>query len=56
MSERGAFWMGRPVDEMSREELLEIVYHLGRELDDLRGRSIKMHDFYRELIAQARKR
>lgn len=26
------YWMGRPVTELSREELLEVVDHMAREL------------------------
>ena len=30
-------WMGRPMDELTREELLEVVEWCGREIERLRG-------------------
>jgi hypothetical protein len=30
-------WMGRPMDELTREELLEVVEWCGREIKSLRG-------------------
>lgn len=30
-------WMGRPMDELTREELLEVVEWCGRDIERLRG-------------------
>ena len=30
-------WMGRPMDELTREELLDVAEWCGREIDYLRG-------------------
>jgi hypothetical protein len=32
-----AYWMGRPVNELTREELLEVVQYMGRELERYRA-------------------
>lgn len=34
------FWMGRDIEELSREELIEVVKYLGRELDSTRNAAI----------------
>jgi hypothetical protein len=41
MSEVG-YWMGRPVEELTREELLEVVQYMSRELE--RYRTPKMRN------------
>lgn len=30
-----AFWKGRPIDELSRDELLVVVRHLGNRVQEL---------------------
>lgn len=32
-----SYWMGEPIDDMPREKLLEIIDHLGRELNEMRS-------------------
>ena len=32
-----AMWMGEPIDDLPREKLLEIIHHLGGELEDARN-------------------
>lgn len=32
MSAHGSYWMGRPIAELSREELFEVIDHLMLEL------------------------
>lgn len=32
-----SYWKGRPVDELTREELLEVVEWCGREIEFLRA-------------------
>jgi hypothetical protein len=31
------FWMGRDIEDMSREELIEVVKQLGRDLENTRS-------------------
>ena len=32
-----SLWMGRPMDELTREELLAVIEYCGREIQTLRG-------------------
>jgi hypothetical protein len=34
-------WMGRPIEDLSKEELIEVVKHLARDLDETRKRAIR---------------
>ncbi len=45
------FWMGQRVDELSRDELLEVVRHLGRDIQrmrDERNDEREMHRMFQE--------
>lgn len=39
-----AYWMGKPVEELSREELLAVINHLATENQRLWGEGEKMRD------------
>jgi len=50
-------WMGRPMDELTREELLEVVEWCGREIEHLRGdrdRWMQSGDALKYLMAERR--
>lgn len=47
---RGLTYRGRPVEELSKDELIEAIYHLSRVNDDMR----QMHEDYVSLSAKMR--
>lgn len=47
---RGLTFRGRPVEELTKDELIEAVYHLSRVGDELR----RMHEDYVMLAARMR--
>lgn len=46
MSESVGSWMGRPCEQMTREELLVVIKHMGRIIGNLRNDL----DGYRECV------
>jgi len=36
-----SYWMDRPITELTREELIEIIEYLGRELERKRDRDLE---------------
>lgn len=50
-----SYWMGEPIDDMPREKLLEIIEHLGRELEATRKSAQSVIDIQR-LALEARSR
>lgn len=45
-----SMWCGRPVTELSREELLEVVEYLGREICHLRSLPVDWRAHARERL------
>ena len=41
---RASYWMGRPITELSRDELLEVIEHCGREIVHLRKEAVEWRD------------
>lgn len=55
MADNVTLWMGRSLDEMNRDELLELVKHLARQIDDERKRHMNTLDMWNAAVdARAR--
>lgn len=50
-----SYWMGKDVETLSRKELIEVVQHLGRELDTTRAATRSIIEI-NELGRRARQR
>jgi hypothetical protein len=50
-----SYWMGRDIDDLPRETLLEIIGHLGRELESARNAARSIIEI-NELARKARSR
>ena len=50
-----AYWMDKPIEELTREELIEVILSLGRDLDDARN-ATKSIVKINELARKARER
>lgn len=50
-----SYWMGRPLTELSRDELLVVIDHLGREIQTARAIATATHEIH-ELARKARER
>ena len=49
--ERGKLsWMGFPVDEMTREQLVEIVYQLSGITQNMQTAALSSHEFYKKIM------
>jgi hypothetical protein len=53
MTPMKSYWMGEPIDDMPREKLLEIIDHLGRELEAARD-GMRRHLEMERMFAAAR--
>ncbi len=45
------YWMGEDIETLPRERLIEIISHMGRELDASRDRTMKVLEMSRAFAA-----
>lgn len=42
-----AYWMGKDIDELPREKLIEIIHHLNRQIENQRKTTQSIISIYR---------